>query len=151
MNRHYEAEYQKIKTDDIEVIDDSNIDIIDGKVFIEPETFKSLNKKELADSIPNSKLYDKNHNEITNDSTLIGTGYSLEYNGKEYPIIVYGDVNGDGKINMPDLTVIYRHISSIATGSGGILNDIQKLASNINKDEKVDLSDMMSIYYIIIK
>lgn len=75
-------------------------------------------------------------NEPLKDADRVGTGskISVKENGsiiKVYKIIIYGDANGDGKINSTDLLVIQRHILEIEN-----LKEIFKKASNIRKDGK---------------
>lgn len=75
-------------------------------------------------------------NEILQEKDCVGTGSKIlvKENGKvlrKYQIIVYGDANGDGKINSVDLLVIQRHILEIEP-----LEDIFRKASNINKNGK---------------
>lgn len=77
-----------------------------------------------------------NKNEILQETDLIGTGSKIRVkeDGKilrEYKIILYGDANGDGKINSVDLLVIQRHILEIEP-----LKEIYRKASNINKNGK---------------
>ena len=83
------------------------------------------------------------NNEILSDDALIGTGNKIQVKEdgkilKEYQIILYGDVNGDGKINSVDLLVLQRHILEIET-----LDDIYQKSANIrknaNKPSSVDL------------
>ncbi|MCI9063940.1 MAG: SH3 domain-containing protein, partial [Clostridia bacterium] len=84
-----------------------------------------------------------NKNQILKDEDLIGTGSKirLKEDGKilrEYTIILYGDANGDGKINSIDLLVLQRHILEIE-----LLQNIYKEAANIrktaNKPTSIDL------------
>lgn len=54
-------------------------------------------------------------NEVLKDTDILGTGMKIRVkeNGnilREYTILLYGDVNGDGKINTVDLLVLQRHI-----------------------------------------
>lgn len=75
-------------------------------------------------------------NEVLNDTDIVGTGSKIRVkeNGqilRIYKIILYGDSNGDGKINSIDLLVIQRHILEIEE-----LQEIFKKASNIRKDGK---------------
>lgn len=75
------------------------------------------------------------NNEILSDDAIIGTGNKIQVKEdgkilKEYQIIVYGDVNGDGKINSVDLLVLQRHILEIET-----LDDIYQKSANIRKNE----------------
>ena len=74
-----------------------------------------------------------NKNEILQDSDLVGTGTKIRVieNDKilrEYTIILYGDVNGDGKINSVDLLVLQRHILEISP-----IEEIYKKAANVRK------------------
>ena len=91
----------------------------------------------LEIAIVNSK------NEVLSNDVIIGTGNKIQVKEdgkilKEYPIIVYGDVNGDGKINSVDLLVLQRHILEIET-----LDDVYQKSANIrkngNKPSSVDL------------
>ena len=73
-------------------------------------------------------------NEILQDSDLVGTGTKirvLENDNllREYTIILYGDVNGDGKINSVDLLVLQRHILEISP-----IEDIYIKAANVRKN-----------------
>ena len=75
-------------------------------------------------------------NEILQPTDIVGTGSKIRVkeDGKllrEYKIIIYGDANGDGKINSVDLLVIQRHILELET-----LDDIFIKASIINKTSK---------------
>lgn len=77
-----------------------------------------------------------NKNEILQEADLVGTGSKIRVkeNNKilrEYKIILYGDANGDGKINSVDLLIIQRHILEIEQ-----IEEIYKKASNINKNGK---------------
>lgn len=75
-------------------------------------------------------------NEVLNDTDIVGTGSKIRVKEsgqilRIYKIILYGDSNGDGKINSIDLLVIQRHILEIEE-----LQEIFKKASNIRKDGK---------------
>ena len=73
------------------------------------------------------------NDEILANDTIIGTGSKIHVKQdgkilKEYQIILYGDVNGDGKINSVDLLVLQRHILEIET-----LDEVYQKAANIRK------------------
>ncbi len=75
-------------------------------------------------------------NQILKETDIVGTGSKIlvKEDGKilrQYKIILYGDANGDGKINSVDLLVLQRHILEIEP-----LEEIFRKASNINKDGK---------------
>lgn len=74
-----------------------------------------------------------NENKILQDTDIVGTGTKIRIKEnnhilREYTIIIYGDSNGDGKINSVDLLVIQRHILEIEH-----LKEIYKKASNVSK------------------
>lgn len=75
-------------------------------------------------------------NQVLNDTDIVGTGSKIlvKENGnilRVYTIIIYGDVNGDGKINSVDLLVLQRHILEIEE-----INGVYKKAGNVRKDGK---------------
>lgn len=75
-----------------------------------------------------------NKNKILQDNDLIGTGSKvrIKENGiviKEYNFILYGDIDGDGKITSIDLLVLQRQILEIEK-----VEEIYRKAGNINKN-----------------
>lgn len=75
-------------------------------------------------------------NQVLTDTDIVGTGSKIlvKENGnvlRVYNIIIYGDVNGDGKINSVDLLVLQRHILEIEE-----MNGVYKKAGNVRKDGK---------------
>lgn len=57
---------------------------------------------------------------------------------KQYEVVIYGDVNGDGKISNIDVVLMQRHILGITTQSGAYLQ-----AANTNKDGSVSNIDVV--------
>ncbi len=57
-----------------------------------------------------------------------------------YPIVIYGDVNGDGKISNADIVKLKRHILSLEQLAGSGLN-----AADINKDGRVSNADIVKV------
>ena len=86
------------------------------------------------------------------ETDIVGTGTKVQIkeNGnllREYKIIVYGDANGDGKINSVDLLVLQRHILEIER-----MEEIYQKACNIRKDGKKPSSvDLLLIQRHILK
>lgn len=94
------------------------------------------NIKEKINTIYDIDIY--NHKgELLTDEENVGTGSIIRLVDEEgiikmeYYIIIYGDVNGDGKINSIDLLVLQRHILEIESLKGVFLK-----AGNISKNEK---------------
>ena len=95
--------------------------------------------------------------EVLKDSDYLGTGSKIRVkeNGsilREYKIIIYGDITGDGKINSVDLLMLQRHILELIN-----LEDVFLKSAIINKINKkptsVDLlliqRHILGLQYII--
>lgn len=81
------------------------------------------------------EIYNKNGDKITGNS-LVGTGSIIKIMDNntlimEYTLLMYGDVNGDGKINSIDLLVLQRHILEIEK-----LKELYIRAGNVRKNNK---------------
>lgn len=65
--------------------------------------------------------------------------------GGSAPEILYGDVNGDGKVNLFDIIAMIRHYN----GTGNALSDEQLKAADVTGDGKVNLFDVIDMikYY----
>lgn len=77
-----------------------------------------------------------NKGEVLDENEKIGTGSIIKVKEddkllREYKIILYGDITGDGKINSTDLLVLQRYILELDK-----LDDIYLKAGNINKNGK---------------
>lgn len=73
---------------------------------------------------------------VTGDKVIIGNGKEE----KEMTIIIYGDANGDGKIDKDDCLTILRELKGYAN-----LKDSYKVAADANKDGKIDKDDCLAI------
>ena len=123
-------------------LDDTDIEFSE-ELKINNNVISGWNIKELNVSDVTKKINTKFDIEIYNSSgkkleknEMIGTGSKIRLleDGKvkmEYKIVIYGDVNGDGKINSVDLLVLQRHILEIEKLHGVFL-----IAGNINKNGK---------------
>jgi hypothetical protein len=58
-----------------------------------------------------------------------------------FPLIIFGDVNGDGKITLTDASDMKSHISGLKT-----LNYTQKKAGDLSLDNVIGLNDVNAIY-----
>ena len=82
---------------------------------------------------------------VVSGDKLVGTGMKLCIvdNGKilkTYTIIVTGDTNGDGKINITDMIAVKAHILKKSILSGVYAN-----AGDVNGDGKVNITDFIKI------
>ena len=109
--------------------DISNIgQILNGKyIIVKPET---VVKSEW-----------KNH--VTTDVAVgerFATNHQITFNNKNYTVIVKGDVNGDGKCTLSDVTKVNQFRLGKTTPS-----ETERLASDVNGDEKIELSDVTKL------
>ena len=107
-NEIYGLDYKNNTVNDIKNLIKTNYDI---KIF----NYKDEELKEIDFVGTGSKI------RIYKDNNFL----------REYQLILYGDVNGDGKINSVDLLVLQRHILEIEKVDGLFLK-----AGNINKNGK---------------
>ena len=87
-----------------------------------------------------SKLGNDEVNIKVNTET-ISTGTEFSYNGEKYIAIVYGDINGDGKVNIKDWNMLYGYINEMTQ-----FNEEQFNAGNVNNDRKVNVKDLNRLY-----
>ncbi|WZU01212.1 hypothetical protein MGH68_17405 [Erysipelothrix sp. D19-032] len=100
----------------------------DFVVGSEPSTTLESYKQMFTNEQDALKVYDKNGIELTDSSQLVGTGMvlKLEYGETVYDqlvVVVMGDVNGDGIVNVLDEGDIMNSILKIVT-----FDDYQSLA-----------------------
>lgn len=87
-----------------------------------------------------SKLGNDEVNIKVNTET-ISTGTEFSYNGEKYIAIVYGDINGDGKINIKDWNMMYKYINGTRK-----FTEQELKSSDVNKDGKVNIKDWNRLY-----
>ena len=107
----------------------SNIKIIKEKILIaNPDAVVELQ---------NSKGEEKNDGIVaTGDKVIITVGEET----KTYEIVIYGDVNGDGKIAATDYVKIKNHIMGTTTLSGAYME-----AADVDKNAKIAATDYVKI------
>lgn len=133
--------YGKIKSDIYRVIEKEDQIVVGSEPgetigeFIE----KLLNPKSML------KVFDNKGVEITDFDDIVKTGIKLKLvvNDKEYDnaiIIVKGDINEDGMIDLADRTMIQNHILSKIE-----IENYRKYAADINEDDIIDALDNAKI------
>ena len=122
--------------DDSEIHFDSSLTV--NSLEVSGINYKENTVAELKEKITTDYEIEivNNKNEVLKETDVVGTGSKIvvKENGevlRKYQIILYGDSNGDGKINSIDLLVIQRHILEIER-----LKGVYRKASNINRNGK---------------
>ena len=101
-------------------------------------------KKNINTNADEIKLYDMNNNEITKQDRYLGTGMIIEFiKENQTPIritiVAKGDINGDGILNIGDVTKAKKYIR---TNNITILDTVtKKLAFDVNMDGKLNMKD----------
>ena len=110
---------------------------------IQPDTTVKEIKENLNTNAAQINIYDKN-NELLEDDDIVGTGAILELKSGDktqtFTLIVKGDVNGDGKADMLDITTINQYRLNKTS-----LEEIYLKAGDVTEDAKVDLYDILKI------
>ena len=107
---------------------------------VEPETTVADFVKNLAVTNGTAAIYTASGQAKT--SGVVGTGdilrlYQNDTLNKSYPILIYGDVNGDGKVTSLDLRIAQKHILQIDTIEGYYLT-----AADSSKDGSLTSLDL---------
>lgn len=103
-----------------------------------------MNNIKKKDANASFVIKDKNNKAKTNTQAL-ATGDKITIKSgsesKEYTVVIYGDVNGDGKITSLDYIRIKNVIMKTTTLSSGA----EKLAADVNKDGNIKATDYVRI------
>lgn len=86
----------------------------------------------------------KNRDNSIKNTGFIGTNdiVVFKYNGEEviYRTVIYGDINGDGKINTLDLLIIQKQILNLKS-----LTTFEYIAADVSRDNKVNTLDLLKV------
>ena len=123
------------------VYDSSKLNIKESEYLIlnRNSTLKTIT--DLLERTSNVKVL-RNNSEL-NNTTKLKTTDILEISNDEYDIVVLGDNNNDGKIDISDISKMYRIYSRRITP-----NKLEKYSSDMTEDGKIDISDLSKIYRI---
>lgn len=117
---------------------------------IEPNTSLNVLKSNIIiDDSLDYNVYNKDATVVKNE-IIIGTGSYITVNNGyylvNYEIVVYGDVSGDGKVNISDVLKTADYSIATADDKKNIFPlTSQVKASDVNKDSKINISDVLKI------
>lgn len=164
LNKDYKIEYFNNKNIGIGKIKIKGIGNYQGDIDLEFNIVPNPNegKKDLNDYFKNSgyKIYDNyvygfnigdlvstikdklNNNliMIKNGQDIISTGTVFNLNNQEYIAVLYGDINGDGKINSADLLKMRQHLLGMIELTGPF-----KKAASIVNGTSINSADLLRI------
>ena len=130
----------------IELPEDTKIEV--NKYKVQDEKISNIGQKvKITDFLSNIVISDNLEIDIqtTNkNQEYIGTNTKVTIKEKQYGILleeyeclIYGDINGDGKISAMDYTLIKNHIMDVKK----ITDTNMKLTADINGDNKISAMD----------
>ena len=96
--------------------------------------------KEIATSEKFANVTKFNGAAIPNDNTVVCTGDTFTANGKEYTVVIYGDVNKDGFVDVNDaLQVKQYYVGNVE------LDNVQLEAADVRNNADVDVNDALDM------
>ena len=123
-----------------------------GNIVLKREStgIKSLTKKEFISHFENfgGEIYEKDgKTKVSSDEFEMKTGMILRDSSGYYNIIIKGDINGDGQINVVDVSKLYSHIRNTNT----MTENYFLRASDTSDDSMVNIVDVSKLYSFIRK
>ena len=148
--RTYKINVKRISANDEDIIDivtimnNSGVKYNNDYIFgIGANTGVSgfINNVTKSNMFASATIRDKNGN-VKNDIFKTGdvVTVSNSKDTKKYSVVIYGDINGDGKIDKDDCLAILRQINGYAN-----YEKAYKTAADANKDGKINKDDCLAI------
>lgn len=81
-----------------------------------------------------------NNNWNTKTSGKVSTGDIVSVDDKVYQIVVYGDISGDGNVNIKDLLLVQKYLLKSQN-----LTDANKVAADVSHDGNVTIKDLLLV------
>ncbi len=99
-----------------------------------------INNVKKVSSFASIQIFDNEGKLKTNAAFKTGDKVVISSNNttKEYKIVIYGDIDGDGEITKIDLLLLQRHVFGYSK-----LQDVKEESANIDKNEKIDRVDLL--------
>jgi len=107
------------------------------KGFNANNTYKDLMNN--IDTNLNVVLKESNGTKVTSNSSILKTGMKLSVGNNAYDIVIKGDMSGDGKISITDLSQMRYHL---AQAKGKTKTGAYKQAGDMNDSNSVTITDL---------
>lgn len=112
--------------------------------FVLADASQQVTCRDIANSGRFTNITKFNGGNFNNDNTPVKTGQSFTADGKDYTVVVYGDVNGDGAVTPKDATEVLK--SYTGTPLSGAKAEAANVArSNSNHLNHINPSDAANI------
>lgn len=136
---------EKEEIDDTITSSEYEVDMENLKITrISPETSASDFKNNISTNVGYT-IENLSGQEIQN-TDLIGTGYTLITDtGKEYTLVVTGDLNGDGEVKITDISMIRKHYLHVET-----LQGVYEEAADFDGNGNITLTDISNMRKFIL-
>lgn len=115
--------------------------VISGET-IAPYVVATANDKVTVQDLKND------HGNITislSNNEKVATGTTFRKNGESHTVIIYGDVDGNGDINVNDVTTLAQGVVK------GNLTAVKKEAGNVEHNNSTDVNDVTKLARFIVK
>lgn len=155
----------KVKSESQDGIDFGDLELIEKDNTEYLRTDETLTADELIENLEDAnsdaslemKIYDLDGKELKDLDSKITTNMKIKIkNGqeeKEYVLVVKGDLNADGKVNVLDIMKLLQHVAETqATNQrdeSKILKGAYLLAADINKDGKTGTPDIVYLLNLV--
>ena len=120
--------------------------LINGKKvvpFVLASRNDSVTIKDIKDKFDITKF---NGVSVPDENTVVGTGDTFTSNGEVYTVVVYGDVDGNGIIDVMDALSTEEHITGITK-----LDAIKEEAADVVNDGNIDVLDSLAIKEYVVE
>ena len=116
--------------------------LIDENQFLATDVSPKSTVSEIIASVGNNAVIENKYNETFDlqSNAFVGTGCTVEINGKKYTIAVKGDVNGDGIISTADFQTVLRSLQHLKKLSGAFF-----VAADVDGNGTLNTADYLKI------
>ncbi len=114
--------------------------LITGKVavpFILQSETDRVTGKDMKVAYPGKTI-------TVDDDAVLKTGDVVNVNGEARTIVIYGDVNSDGKINIMDAVTVLNHVKGKTT-----LTDAQFAAADLNNNGSLNILEAVGVLNVV--
>ncbi len=145
-NKSVKVQVNVIKINDDDILIDESLKIDSSTNYmtkIQPETKVETLKEKIKTKLEVKFLSSENKQLSNTDFITTGSKIQIIKSGKvikEYTVLIYGDVNPDGKITSKDYMMVKNHIMN-----AGTLKGVYNASANVNRDETISSKDYMII------